>query len=140
MPPGKISRTQERLSERRQKVFALRKAGATFRAIAAQIAVEFQQPQYSYSLAAKDATYFLNELIQLSIADAEEFWQMELERLDAAQIAIARQVQAGDLYAIDRWIRIIETRCKLLGLYLPAAERPAREEATGQIELQLITS
>jgi len=136
---GKTSPDKLRLAERRQKAFALRKAGATFRAIASQIASEMDQPKYNDSLASKDVQFILNELTQLSIADAAEFRQMELERLDAAQIAIALPVQAGDLYAIDRWIKIIETRCKILGLYLPQAERPAREETTGEIELQLIT-
>lgn len=139
MAGGKASPEKARLTDRRQKAFALRKAGATFRAIAAQIASEFEQPKYNESLASKDIKYVLSELAELSLADAEEFRQMELERLDSAQIAIAAQVQAGDLYAIDRWIRIIEVRCKLLGLNLPAADRPAREETTGEIELQLIS-
>ncbi len=138
MAGGKASPEKARLVERRQKAFALRKAGATFRAIALQVALEFQQPKYNEALASRDVAHVMTYLITLSMADAEEFRQMELERLDVAQIAIARQVQAGDLFAIDRWIRLIETRCKILGLYLPAAERPAREETTGEIELQLI--
>ena len=139
MSGGKASVTKLRIAQRRQRVLALRKLGGSYRDIARAIAQEFDQPGYEQGAVSKDLSQILDELHQLTLQDAEQLRQMELERLDAAQIAIARQVQAGDLYAIDRWIRIIETRCKILGLYLPPAERLAREETTGEIELQLIS-
>lgn len=42
---------------------------------------------------------------------------LEVSRLDAAQLAIWDQVEAGDLKAITVFLQISNQRCKLLGLY-----------------------
>jgi hypothetical protein len=47
---------------------------------------------------------------------AQELITLELERLDMATRAIAHQVEKGSLRAIDRWLRIMDRRAKLLGL------------------------
>lgn len=50
---------------------------------------------------------------------ALELRQIELERLDLAQQRIAKQIMSGHLGAIDRLLRIMDHRAKLLGLYEP---------------------
>ena len=42
-----------------------------------------------------------------------------MERLDAALAAIWDKIAAGNLWAIDRPLKISEQRCKLLGLNAP---------------------
>lgn len=45
--------------------------------------------------------------------------EIELERLDLAQRSLADKIVHGNLGAIDRLIRIMDHRAKLLGLYEP---------------------
>ena len=58
-------------------------------------------------------------LKELTREPAEEVLKLELERLDVATRAIAKQVRDGHLGAIDRWLRIIESRARFLGLHAP---------------------
>lgn len=50
----------------------------------------------------------------------EEFREIELRRLDAAQKAIWQRVNDGNDWAIDRFLGIVDRRMKLLGLEAPA--------------------
>jgi hypothetical protein len=140
MAGGKASAAKVKLAERRQRAMELRKAGATFRAIAEMVANEFAEfPKYNPSMAAKDVRYLLDELNAQALEDAETMRRMETERLDLATLAIAMQVQAGNLQAIDRWIKLSDARAKLWGLYLPPAERLIQQETATAIELEIIT-
>ena len=51
---------------------------------------------------------------------AEEYVALECERLDVALLAIAAKVQAGEIDAVHAWVRLCESRRKLLGLDAPA--------------------
>lgn len=104
-PAGK----KEAAAERRVKSLELRKAGASYRRIGDQLGI-------SETMAYKDVQRCLTELRELQNHSAEELRTMELERLDMAMLAIAAQVKAGHLGAIDRWIRLAESRRRLLGL------------------------
>lgn len=48
--------------------------------------------------------------------EANSVRALELERLDSYLLVIARDVQKGDLAAIDRALKISERRAKLLGI------------------------
>ena len=107
------------LTERQQTALSLRKSGATYRAIASHISLLPGNEKYSEGLAHADVTACLKALVSQTSLDTEEYRSLELERLDTAQLAIAKKVQAGDLQAIDRWLRISERRSALLGLDAP---------------------
>lgn len=62
------------------------------------------------------------ELAKIPREAAKELRISELESLDAAERAIARDVARGDLKAIDRMLRIKDARAKLTGLYEEPAE------------------
>jgi hypothetical protein len=137
---GRASEKKVKLAERRQRAIALRKAGASYRAIAQAIVKDFPDfPNYTESMACKDVHSVLEELNDQALEDAEIMRRLESERLDLASMAIARQVQAGDLQAVDRWIKLIEARAKLWGLHLPPADRPINQDSATAIELELIT-
>lgn len=51
---------------------------------------------------------------------ADELRALELERLDALQMALWPRAQKGDKVAIDQVLKIMERRAKLLGLDAPA--------------------
>lgn len=111
-------------AERRIKALELRKDGWSYRAIAAELNV-------SVATAHRDIGHCLKELNRLEQDTTEEWRRLELERLDACQIAIAQQVKQGNFAAIDRWLRISEQRCKLLNLYDDLNTHARKLEAAG---------
>jgi hypothetical protein len=62
----------------------------------------------------------LNSALKKTVQEpADELRTLEVERLDAAAAAIYPSVKQGQYGAIDRWIKIMERRAKLLGLDAP---------------------
>ena len=120
------------LAERQQTALSLRKSGATYRAIAAHIALLPGNERYSEGLAHADIAACLKTINTQTSLDTEEYRALELERLDTAQLAIAPKVQAGDLLAIDRWLRISERRSALLGL-----DAPIQLKVEQQLQIEL---
>lgn len=55
----------------------------------------------------------------------DELRKSELESLDIAEAAIAKQILAGNLRAIDKLIKIKDHRAKLTGLYAPPKDSTA---------------
>jgi len=123
-------------AERRQQALELRKAGASYRAIGAQLNI-------SEKTAHQDVQRALDYLADLELASAAELRTMELLRLDKLTLEASRILAATHplisggkvlsrytndgkaigltddgpkLQAIDRLLRISESRRKLLGL------------------------
>jgi hypothetical protein len=96
--------------ERKLQALELRKAGASYAAIAEQLGYRSGSGAHAAVKAALRDT--LRE-------PADEVRKLELERLDAALLAIWRRVQAGDYAAIDRLIAIVNSRAKLTGTFAP---------------------
>lgn len=119
MAGGKVAAKKVSIAERQQTALSLRKSGASFRAIAAHIAALPGNEKYSEGRAHADVTACLKALNEKTSLDTEAYRSLELERLDTAQLAIAKKVQSGDLGSIDRWLRISERRAALLGLDAP---------------------
>lgn len=136
----KTDQTRLEAAERHVRAFELRKAGASYRAIGADLGV-------SGKTAHEDVRRVLAELAEATNDSAEEYRTMELERLDHLTLAAARVLQTTHplvsggkilsgfttdgkaigltddgprLQAIDRLLRISESRRKLLGLDAPA--------------------
>jgi len=110
---------KEEIAARRVTIFDLRRGGASLRMIAQRVGV-------SHETVAKDLAAVLKELNKASLSSADELREMELARLDMAALAIQKSVSAGHLGAIDRWLRIMERRAKLLGL-----DKPTKIEGAG---------
>ena len=119
MAGGKAATKKVAIAERQQTALSLRKSGASYRAIAAHISALPGNEKYSEGLAHHDVSTCLKAINEQTSLDTEEYRSLELERLDTAQLAIAKKVQAGDLGSIDRWLRISERRAALLGLDAP---------------------
>jgi hypothetical protein len=109
----KTDQARIRTAERRQRALDLRKNGATYRQIADTLAVSLQ-------VAYEDVQRPLAELAALEQTSAEELRTMELMRLDAAQLALAPKMKLGDPQVVNAWVRVSESRRKLLGLDAPA--------------------
>lgn len=50
--------------------------------------------------------------------EVEEFRALELQRLDSLQVALWPKALEGDVNAIQGILKIIDQRCRLLGLYV----------------------
>jgi transposase-like protein len=96
--------------ERKLQALELRKAGASYSAIAQQVGYRSASGAHAAVKAALKAT--LRE-------PADDVRNLELERLDAALLAIWRRVTSGDFAAIDRLLGIINSRAKLTGSCAP---------------------
>lgn len=99
-------------AEKVRKAIELRKAGATYEKIAEALGYENRSGAYKIVISA------LRDLVQ---EPARELRTLEAERLDSMTLALWARAQKGDLAAIDRLLRIMERRARLLGLDLPLA-------------------
>lgn len=111
----------EDAAARRVKALDLRIAGMSFRLIGERLGV-------SGKTAHLDVRAALSELAEQQHASAEQYRALELERLDRAVLALAGKLQKGDPQVINSWVRVSESRRKLLGL-----DAPAQVELSGQL-------
>ncbi|MEW1974154.1 helix-turn-helix domain-containing protein [Microbacterium profundi] len=103
--PRRTSKRIERAS-RRAEAFALRRNGVSTAAIAQHLGVH-----------PRTVSTWIREAIQaIPGEDASAIRAMELERLDAILAPQMRLALAGDGFAVDRVLRIMERRARLLGL------------------------
>lgn len=105
-------------SERRSRAVHLRREGLTLREVAAELGVSVYTAWDDTQSAVRD----------IPKEEADLLRQQEADRLDALQRAVWEAAIAGDLHAVDRVLKIIERRCRLLGLDAPARiEYPATD-------------
>lgn len=99
--------------DRQTKAVAMRLAGLDFQNIAEQLG-------YSNRAAVvTDVQKAISARIEDGTRSIDELREMELLRLDRLQAAVWVQALAGDHKAIDQSLKIIDRRCKLLGLDAP---------------------
>lgn len=96
--------------ERKLQALELRKAGVSFQAIADALGYRSASGAFAAVKAALKTT--LRE-------PANELRELELARLDALLLPLWRRAQGGDDKAVDRCLRIMERRARLLGLDAP---------------------
>jgi hypothetical protein len=94
---------------RRLRSFDLHVAGASYRAIGKELGISEAQ-------AHRDVQATLATLAKLEHDTAEVYRTVELARLDVAQLSLASKVRTGNVEAINAWVRVSESRRKLLGL------------------------
>lgn len=116
------TRTQIRAEARTReaKALDLRLLGYSYDRIAREL-------DYQHRSAAKKAID--RALAAIPREAATQLRDMELERLDLAQRSLADKIVRGHLGAIDRLIRIMDHRAKLLGLYEPQPDTGVAEIA-----------
>lgn len=86
-----------------------RRSGATFEEIAEQMGLPVKRVQRILQDALADARQQAGEVIT-------ELRAMEVSRLDALQASVWNAATSGNLFAVDRVLKIMERRAKLLGL------------------------
>jgi hypothetical protein len=98
------------IAERRRRALDLRKAGATYDAIAREMGLSGSGAAFKIVKNALKATYR---------EPAEDVRKLELERLDRLTLALWKRAQNGESEAIDRVLKLMDRRAKLLGLDAP---------------------
>lgn len=110
--PAKIT-----AAERRQQATALRLKGYTYAEIGAQMNIGRAQ-------ACKLVTAEMARTAAEAQGTTDALRALELDRLDAAQVAIWARAMNGELDAIDRVLKISARRSALLGLDRPVKVAP----------------
>lgn len=111
MPASKAQRAAT--AKRRAQAVAMRMAGLDYQTIADRLEYKTRQA------AAKDVERALAANLAEVTRTAEEFREVERMRLERLQAAAWQAAVGGDLKAIETCLRIIDRRCKLLGLDAP---------------------
>lgn len=115
----------ENKAENQKRAYELRISGFSYRKIGEALGVGHVT-----------AFNYVKETLSILRAEchdlAETYRDMELERLDQAQMAIYAKVLKGDVAAIDRLLKIQERRSKLLGLDSPT-KIESKEERTYRV-------
>ena len=96
--------------ERQKQALQLRTAGVAYEEIAARLGYRGRSGAYAAVMRALKAT--LQE-------PADELRKLELERLDKLLLGVWPQAVRGNQGSVDRALRIMERRAKLLGLDAP---------------------
>lgn len=104
----------------------------------ARKAVQLRALRYSYDQIAREVGYkskgaahtaVKNALKAIPAEAVGDLRDVELQSLDIAQRGLSRLITTGHLGAIDRMIRIMDHRAKLLGLYEPMPDTGVAEIA-----------
>ena len=111
--PSESKTSKRRVNARQREAAALelRRLGASYRKIAADLG--YRSVASAYDAVARAFARLL------PVEDVEAARQVELDRLDLATHRIMSKVSRGELAAIDRLIKLSEQRAKLAGLYAP---------------------
>ncbi len=120
MKRGESLTSPRRMEAREKAASALeyRKMGASYAAIAQQVG--YAGPQGAYEAV-------MSALRRITEEPAREVLRLELERLDALFLAAYTKAQAGDLFALDACLKVMQRRAALQGL-----DMPKRAEVTGK--------
>lgn len=134
----KTNKMLVRAAENERAALSLRKAGATYDAIARQLSMSEEGARAAVKRAVEKLHAAVNE-------SARELRTMEVERCDAIQTALWSKVMKGDERASLVVLKVMERRARLLGLDAPetlqvqpgAGEREEHADHLGALEVGL---
>ncbi len=112
------SKRRSQAAEREKLAFALRVAGMTYAQIAERLGV-------TTAGAYKMVKRVLERTRKETDEAADELRRLEVERLDALLLTLWKSATSGNLGAVDRVLRVMERRARLLGL-----DAPTRQDIT----------
>ena len=116
MPRSKMSKSTVLAAERASKALEMRMSGATYASIGSALGI-------TTGAAHKAVARAMSSMSEETQANAETFRQLEVARLDQMLMGLWDKARAGDLATVDRVLRIMERRSRLLGLdALPPAK------------------
>ena len=114
MARSKNSAQKAKAIDVEREALKLRRQGLTYAAIGDALGMSESGAYYAVDRGLEKAT-------QLVTKEADRLRQLEVQRLDRMQEGLWPTAETGDHKSIDRVLRIIAERAKLLGLYAPTA-------------------
>ena len=118
--PSKPPRRKDaNAAERARRALELRKAGATYDAIARQVG--YANRNGAYQAIQRELQRTLQE-------PADDLRMLEVERLNDLYRAMAPKALSGDTWSVDRCLKIMERRAALLGLDAPKPDAAANQQ------------
>ena len=136
------SRQQLHVAARRRLAVELRRAGMSYRQIAAAVPARCgpdTPPRYDERHACRDVHAVLRQLQRDTSEAAEAVRRLELERLDELTLAVWSAARAGDLQAVATVLRLMGRRARLLGLDRPIPLSPTSPAGTPLAEATGLT-
>jgi hypothetical protein len=113
-----------KITERRIMALNLRKQGASYRIIAANMRQEDGiSPKYNSHAAYLDVMAALNDLNEQQRELAKENQRLDLERLDTLFTKAFENGKKGDVMSINACLAIMDKRAKLLGYQPPEVQQ-----------------
>ena len=109
---GKLSARKIESAQRQQKAIDLRLAGATFEKIGDALGVSRQAAHKMVGRA-------VSQMAEDNADAIERVRAIEVARLDRLLLGVWQPARSGDLRAVDRALKIMERRARLLGLDRP---------------------
>ncbi len=107
------------VEEKHRQAFELRLSGASFQKIADELG--YADPSSAFHAVQRG----LEQARKSDPATVSDRLALELERLDALQVAVWRKAAGGNLSAIDRALKIMDARVKLSHLDKVVGENAA---------------
>lgn len=114
MPPSK--RQKATLAERRTIVAANLKAGVNYRTIATGTGV-------SVGTICRDVKIILQEWREARVDQVDDWIELQVARLDELISAVWKEAMRGEVQAIDRVVKLMETQGRLLKFDEPAPQQ-----------------
>lgn len=118
------SRTSSRRAvsaQRRQKALEFRRAGLSYERIGEQL-------QISKTQAYRLVTQALTEIARQTQDEAALVRVLELERLDRLLLGLWTKATAGHVASVEKVLKIMERRARLMGLDMPTKIAPTDPE------------
>lgn len=133
--------TPEKIKKAERQIMALtmRKQGASFRAIAAQMRSQPGiSPRYNAQAAHFDVMAALKELNETQKELAAENQRLDLERLDQMLVPVLENARKGDVMSVNAALNIMDRRQKMLGYTAPDTSRTLNFDASSLSDEQLL--
>lgn len=118
----KARAARARSAEMEGQALAMRRQGKTYAVIGERLGVT---TQHAHRIVRKA----IDKVIKINSETAEHLRQIELMNLDAMQAGLIDKAEAGDVYAVDRILKIQERRAKLTGIDAP--DKVAQTDSQG---------
>jgi hypothetical protein len=115
---GMTPLNKQQRQHRDQQIIQLRLAGASMRQIADRVGC-------ALGVVHKALTQWSADALEETRGDVDALRRQEAARLDTLQVAVWKNAVQGNVGAIDRALRIMERRAKLLGLDAPVTDAEA---------------
>lgn len=109
---GKSAAERAKILERQRQALEMRRNGFSYRKIGERLHID-------HSMAFKDVQNALAALTKERNKEAEYVRELELQRLDMLLEGLSRLAEIGNPIAVDKFLRVCESRRKLLGLDAP---------------------